>query len=276
MGNPLKKINKNYKGTIKDFDKEEVHKFRVGVKKLRALLRLLFYNKTGNINKVPSRVKGLYNCLGNIRNLQLQEERIVQFTFRSNVWPYNYVGFIGSEQQVWKREAGRYKQKKLVKRNEAIRIRKGMKKPDKKQLKAYAIHQSALLQNLLLVEHFKDDDLHELRKILKDILYNWKLIKHYITPLLPLFLEKREDVEAFTVILGEFQDACISLEFLGKEFYPYPESTEDLILKDFRKEVESNKLYLKKRILNMISPSIIPVHNTTMESFLFSFRNGLL
>jgi CHAD domain-containing protein len=275
MLNPLKKIKKYYKGSIKRFDKEEVHEFRVEVKKLRALIRLLFYNKAGRKVSIPATVKGLYSCTGNIRNLQLQEDRILHITFRTNVWPGNYVSFLRAKQQAWKIEATRYKQEKPVKPREAKRFSKALKKLDKKQLRTYAIHQSSLLQNLLFLEHFEDDDLHQLRKFLKDILYNWKYIKGFIIVQLPFYLHRKKEIETFTVLLGEFQDVCIALELLEKEFYPYPLRPEQMMFEAFRKELGLKKLYLKKRILNILTPSIIPVHNHNMENFFFNYRNGL-
>lgn len=275
MQNPLKKIKKYYKGTIKNFDKEEVHRFRVAVKKLRALMRLLFYNKPGKRARVPAPLKDLYRCTGNIRNLQLQEERIVQVTFRGNLWPENYISFLGSKQQAWKTEAGKKKHVKPVTSWEEKRIRKWMKRLEKKQIRTYAIHQSSLLKNLLLLEHFEDDDLHQLRKFLKDILYNWKYIKRFIIAQLPFFLQGKKDIETFTVLLGEFQDVCIALELLEKEFYPFPVSSEQIMFECFRKELGLEKLYLKKRILNIVTPSLIPVQNINVENFLFNYRNGL-
>jgi CHAD domain-containing protein len=275
MENPLKKIRKHYKRTVKNFDRGAVHQFRVEVKKLRALNRLLFYNKRGKALKIPESINGLYKCTGNIRNLQLQEERVVHFAFKSNAWPKSYISFLGSRQQKLRKEAGKYKHEEPVNSRETKRTTNGMKRLGKKKIRAYVFHQSIILQSLLLIEHFEDDDLHQLRKFLKDILYNWKRIKMFIIPLLPFLFQKKKDINAFTVLLGEFQDVCIALKFLEHEFYPYSSTSEEFMLVNFREELELQKLDLRKRILNIIAPSIIPWYNVNSESFISPCRNGL-
>ena len=275
MKNPLEEIRKHYKRTVKSFDKQEVHHFRVEVKKMRALIRLLFYNKLRKAIKIPERINNLYKCTGNIRNLQLQQERIIHFTFKSNVWPKSYISFLGSRQQKLRKEAGKYKNEKPVNSRETKRIRNELKKLENKKIKAYAYHQAQLLQNLLLLEHFEDDDLHQLRKFLKDILYNWKRIKLFIIPLLPFYFQEKKDINALTVLLGEFQDVCIALKFLEHEFYPYSSTSEELMLNNFREDMELQKLNLRKRILNIIAPSIISRYNVNSESFTSNYKNGL-
>jgi len=259
MENHRKKIKKLYKKVVKGFDKEEVHDFRVEVKKLRALLRLLFHDRNGKKYKVPKQIKGLYRCTGHIRNLQLQEEKIIQFTFRENVWPAEYIAFLRSKQQSWILNARKYKGEKPYKRSEENSIKKGMKGLDKKIVKSYVEYQRGLIQNILLLEHFEDNDLHQLRKHLKDILYNWKLIKLFLISLLPHFLDKKKKINAFTIMLGEFQDACMEIEFLNEAFYPFSGNDERPILFNIQKELELHKIFLRKRIINIIAPTIVPV-----------------
>ncbi len=259
MGNHRKKIKKLYERVVKRFDKDEVHDFRVEVKKMRALLRMLFHNQKGKKYKVPKQVKGLYKCTGQIRNLQLQEEKIIQFTFKDNAWPAEYIAFLRSKQQSWILKAGKYRGKKPINRTEESNIKKGMKRLDRKKVSSYVLNQHGLLQNLILLEHFEDSDLHQLRKHLKDILYNWKFIKLFFIPLLPHFLDKKRKINAFTIMLGEFQDTCMEIKLLNGAFYPFSENNEKSVLFNIQKELELHKIFLEKRIINIMAPSIVPV-----------------
>ena len=126
-----------------------------------------------------------------------------------------------------------------------------------------------------MIEHFEENDLHQLRKFLKDILYNWKFIKWVISPLLPFFIQKKQALIAFTVLLGDFQDLCVALELSDLEYYPHLSSEEESVVDKFRGELEQQKLHLKKRILNEIAPSKFPWHPESPGSFVTIFTNAL-
>src|SRR5665647_1643877 len=76
-----KKIKKHIKQVTKDFDVEAIHQFRVEYKKLRAFLRMMSQQK-GNAGeiKISKKLKKGYNISGVIRDLQLQQQRILEVT----------------------------------------------------------------------------------------------------------------------------------------------------------------------------------------------------
>jgi CHAD domain-containing protein len=275
MKSPLKKLEKYYIKAVKDLNREDVHQFRVELKKFRALTRLIFYNKQGLTFRIPNGLKGLYKQTGNIRNLELLLERVISFSFKSTVWPKYYISFIGSRKQACTKKAGKYKHKKACKTSEIKKVNNALDQLEKHKIEVYAFHQAGLLQNLLFIEHFEDNDLHQLRKFLKDILYNWKLIKPFITPLLPFIIQKKKQISSFTVLLGEFQDICVALEYVDHEFKPHLPFAEKLLIKNFRDELELQKLHLRKRILNTIDPQELPWHSNNFNRSFYNYKIAL-
>lgn len=60
------------------FNEEDIHAFRVLVKKLRAFIRLL--SPAAERRRLPKRLRTFYHALGTIRNLQLQRDSLLDVT----------------------------------------------------------------------------------------------------------------------------------------------------------------------------------------------------
>jgi CHAD domain-containing protein len=77
-------INKHYRAIKKyikkieeGFNAASIHQFRVGYKKLRAFLRMLSQkDKAKGKIKMAEKLKKVYTIAGNIRDLQLQQQRV--------------------------------------------------------------------------------------------------------------------------------------------------------------------------------------------------------
>ena len=79
--NHYTKLKKHIKKVSEDFDVEAIHQFRVEYKKLWAFLRMISQQQetAGEIN-VSKKLKKGYNISGSIRDLQLQQQRIMAAT----------------------------------------------------------------------------------------------------------------------------------------------------------------------------------------------------
>ena len=73
--NNLKKTRRHYKKLLKDFELEEIHDFRLQIKKLRAFVRLVNteVGKEKSI-KINKEIKTFYHTTGRIRNVQLHKQ----------------------------------------------------------------------------------------------------------------------------------------------------------------------------------------------------------
>ena len=77
--NHYRKLKKHIKKVSEDFNLEAIHQFRVEYKKLRAFLRMILQDHvTAGEIKISKKLKKGYNISGSIRDLQLQQQRILE------------------------------------------------------------------------------------------------------------------------------------------------------------------------------------------------------
>ena len=227
----VKKIDKLLRKIISRFEEESIHEFRTEIKKLRAFLRLLNVEVDDDRFKIPKKMKTFYGYAGNIRNLQLQLKNMYtyignpKYTFMETYieylkkiiekWKENSIEFMESENNFGKDE------KKIIK--QPGKLRRGSVKK---------FMQNKMLELASLVKDLPDDEvLHNIRKLLKDILYNWAFIKHTSKLLPPVFSEE-EKIKSFTELLGLFLDKVIGIN----------------LLETYCKDCEENGLFFEKEV----------------------------
>jgi CHAD domain-containing protein len=208
----LKKADRFFCKIIGGFEMESVHEFRTEIKKLRAFFRLLNVEiDDGSELKIPKKMKTFYSYAGTIRNLQMQlknmcaySQYIVTETYIEYLkkiiekWEDNTIEFAGLGNNSYTDE------KKIVKQL-PVKLRKA-------SVKKFV--QNKINELASLVNDLPDDDiLHSIRKLLKDILYNWTFIKHYRKLLPPVFSEEGK-IKSFTELLGLFLDKRVGINLL--------------------------------------------------------------
>src|SRR5438045_9254481 len=81
-----------------DLNEESLHRFRVEYKKLRAFLRMQSEPAiTANKIKIAKDLKKAYTIAGSIRDLQLQELRILEATTQEPKKPVPYINLLHRE-----------------------------------------------------------------------------------------------------------------------------------------------------------------------------------
>jgi len=211
----IKRIDKLFRKIISGFDMESIHEFRTEIKKLRAFVRLLNVEiNEGKKLKIPKKMKTFYGYAGTIRNLQLQLDNIHPY---EDIPGYHvtetYIEYLKKIIEKWKGNAIESMGPKDNFDRDKRKIRKRLpKKMHKRSGKRFLKNK---MQELgLLINDLPDDDvLHSIRKLLKDLLYNWTFIKHFSRYLPPDFSEE-EKIKSFTELLGIFLDKCISINLL--------------------------------------------------------------
>lgn len=239
---------------LEDFAVEDIHQFRVELKKLRALLRLLNAGREeGRAVYIGKSLHSFYATVGMLRGLQLQRQTIFRFCKKLQCpVPALYLA------QLLQKESGL----KAMIRSEALafplsavrrRLRKGVQENLNNETadNFIAIKRSELL-TLLAIPICHDEQLHQLRKHLKDLLYVWSLIGPSLADAFPGKILTEKKCLSLTEKLGDFQDMCIALDYLDVADLNVP-LDETAALKAICFYCENRKIRLKEEITELLS-----------------------
>ncbi|MDB5199490.1 MAG: hypothetical protein JWO92_1453 [Chitinophagaceae bacterium] len=241
----FKKIGKYFTQIIIDFEIEAIHKFRTEIKKLRAFLRLLNVHSEKEL-KIPKEIKNFYSCAGNIRNLQLQIKNINDYPESSgNPLAIACLKYLNAEIQLYKEDPTIYIKEEIFGKEAKKLIAHLPGNFKSRSIKIFILKKLNELQQLLL-QLDNDEALHNLRKILKDILYNWVLIKHY-RRLLPSAIAEKKNIESLAEILGDYCDKKTGVELLQTYCSGLFQCEENMLQRIIEKWQEE-KLHLKQQI----------------------------
>jgi CHAD domain-containing protein len=164
----FEKIQASFDSAIAYLDAEDIHAFRVDVKKLRAFLRLA----PGKVKvKLPKRLHQFYRLVGLIRNLQLQELRIRDAFPLKSALPQSYLNLLAIETAAAIRRARKFAAGKLpmpaIERELFLIFSGGLTKDTLQRFTRDTVDR---LENHGNNRRLIDDDsLHSLRKCLKDL-----------------------------------------------------------------------------------------------------------
>ena len=211
----FKTINKLQHTIIKEFNADDIHDFRVAVKKLRAFLRLLDTEKEIEGPLIPRLLKTFYGYVGIIRNIQLHRHNVFKYITDYKIEePKEYIQVLDAEKSYWEKEAAELMTDNSFKDNEDEILKQLPAKLEKSAAKKFLEKKLDELKEQ--INNVNDDNaIHTVRKILKDILYTRDFINHDD---LPKSISKEEDLKLLTTQLGDFRDKCIQLEFLSDEY----------------------------------------------------------
>lgn len=253
----FKRIRKHYCSLLKDFEVEEIHSFRLEMKKLRAFIRLVNISLPGKKTiKINKKVKSFYNTTGNIRNLQLHQQRINQFCNGLPLpKPTAYLQALHKEEMAQKQKArqfakkisfGPFKEKVLNSVHEKLKARPAQ---------AFVIQKKLELFELLARHYYHDEELHDIRKTLKDLQYDWTYIDSFAPLILPAFFAKGKNIQNITNQLGDYHDLCMAIYFLSP---PYTDQIvnkpEKATLQILKQQLEWRKEEMKKAACQSLLP----------------------
>ncbi len=213
----VEKLKTHYNKLLEEFEIEDIHGFRIEIKKLRAFIRLINTNipKEEKI-KIGEKIKSFYNTVGTIRNLQLHQLRVNSLCNEMLVEkPLQYMQLLHNEENKQKNKAGRMADKISFKHfwKKINHFTPG--KLNTELVKIFVTQKQQSLFDLIFMVEYSDKALHEIRKVLKDLMYNWKYISSYLPAALPVYFTNKKNLNVFTSKLGEFHDLCIALYFFN-------------------------------------------------------------
>lgn len=256
----LEKYCRNIPGS---FTVEDIHELRVGYKRLRAFVRLCNEDRHARHLKMPDTVVEVYRAAGEVRDLQL---------FIANIVLFAKVQFALQQfTKCMQQQLFRAKEQ-LVKKIEKVDWDKSRK--SLKQELPPGLHDTAIRQfvnrkvaaiHILQLAAEREEDLHDVRKNVKDLLLVNRVFDHDWGIAFPFPPWKNEKpVNELAEKLGDFNDECITLAFLHDDCSKDLPGEENHKLGIWRKmqqeivEKEQQKLLQAVQLLQL-NPIPVPI-----------------
>jgi len=260
--NHYRKLKKHFKHIIHGFDAETIHQFRVEYKKLRAFLRMISqqHEAEGEI-KISKKLKKGYNISGSIRDLQLQLQRILEATKQELKKPQAYLSLLQKEIDKLKPELS-----EIFLNNPIAESKKKTEAsiPDEFSLNSFRnfiLKKWGAIYAIILSGHFSDDNIHAIRKSLKDLFYNLKIYEGVEHELLSLSIWKGKDEQYFNKLideLGSFQDKCTAIALLKSYWLNSVNKYNRELLERIKKGWIKDKVSMKQLLIKKLKTDIVP------------------
>ncbi|SMO69869.1 CHAD domain-containing protein [Solitalea koreensis] len=205
-----RKIERNLKVGNIDFLWREL-------KRYSAFLRMLSYETNADL-LMPKTIKAIYGKAGIIRDLQLHIQRVYEAAKNNTHKPYKYMLLLENELDEWED-----KMLDALSLNPWPDAQEFIKEkfPDSVHLTAIErFVRKKIIEIASLITAYQDDNdenLHLIRKKLKDILHNIKTFEEELKQPFPIMIWNKDEikpVESLIVELEQFNDLCISISLL--------------------------------------------------------------
>ncbi len=232
----VKKLHKlrHYARLITEAQREEdIHQFRVNYKKLRALLRMLHHNKA----RLPKCFKRLYTAAGSIRDLQLHYQTLSTYFGQQNTLPVIYMSHILQATTDACTQFDRlYKHCSFSRLMHVINTHI----PHSYHKKLGHWQEDNLQAIALRLSHeLCDEDIHDIRKHVKDLLYTQQ------------YLHLKKDYNPIAQTIGNYIDHCVLLQLLDV-YSPQAPANEQDLLKQACLHWQKEKALLKAALINTV------------------------
>ncbi|MCG2616285.1 CHAD domain-containing protein [Terrimonas sp. NA20] len=212
----LKKIMKYRQNMQRDMAAEDVHQFRVEVKKLRAFPRMISADQRNKI-KIPGRLRDEYRKAGAIRDLQLLTGHTTGAVVKTK-----YARELDGKRKSLISHAGKTGIIRWIKKADK-KIRKGLPQYLPVAVAAKFIEgKLAFTRSITRKRAISNEEMHSVRKNLKDILYDVKNIGENVPAILwelHWSKEKQEFYARLAEDLGKYHDCTIELQKLEETSY---------------------------------------------------------
>lgn len=158
------------------FGVEDIHQFRVDVKKLRAYLRLVATQGAPLGDIFPSSLKDFYRHLGQIRTIQLTREKLKKLEHDTSVLEV-MITRLADEEETLRHTNPELSLKVQLPGYELIWTSWLPDYLSDKKINRFVNYKLASIR-LCLLDIYTEDNLHQVRKELKDLLYVEKIFRN--------------------------------------------------------------------------------------------------
>ena len=256
-----KKIKTHAKCFAAGPDAEAIHLLRVEYKKLRALLKAVAFRqqhakKTGALKKL----KKLYHIAGTVRELQLQQQFIATATKNSAKKTRAYLHLLQQEITRLKKIPAPLSAKKIIadSKDKACKVLPAELSISK--FVAYFKHQKTIAEALIKAGNISDENIHTIRKILKDFYFTLKVYQKYEAAGAGVHVKKIENYYyGLLKEMGSFCDTSAAIALLKLHLAKQPGIPERQLLQQVKKNWSKEKRQLKKSLVKKLTEEDLPL-----------------
>jgi CHAD domain-containing protein len=263
-----KKIKGVVKGKVKDiaqlakkvgadFDKKTIHDFRVAVKTLRSFLRLLRMQYETDSPKIPEKFKRLYHITGAIRDAQLELEKILEHNLPFPAYLNNLHQLIQNREREWKEHYS----KKMIRTLDEKLTRLKYEPLPPAALVSFFNNRLAAIDELSKIQFPSDTEVHKVRKLVKDILYNIKIAKEWKAAREQIQNLPEKKLNDIADAIGDYNDERIMAEHLSSFASNITEIEEKNSIQVFCEE-EAKRLTARKKSIIITVKELNELKNT--------------
>ena len=224
---------------------------------------LAMQETNGREISISKTLKKAYTIAGAIRDLQLQQLRITDVTKGELRKLRSYLTLLQKEMDSLEPELA-----EMISGNPVNESKKKTDAalPDEFPLsgfKNFVQHKWGAVHLIILSGHFSDDNVHLVRKNLKDLFYNLKLYTGAEQEMLSQGILKGKDAKYFDQLLeelGSFQDKCTSIALLRSYWLIRLNSYNRELLERIKKNWINEKLNMKQSLVKKLKTDIAPLH----------------
>ncbi len=238
---------------------ENIHDFRVEIKKLKALLRLFSFSiRETSACKFPKPLNKVYKSLGSLREWQIQKQSITKAAGEMHyVEPIVYKLKIDRRTDACRRRVieliGKLpdlkKNRDQIKNNCPERL-------SPESISSFIKTKMHAIQDTLLSGDYNDESMHDMRKKLKDVQYILSAAKKEEET--NKHSARLKSVQSVSGYLGDFHDLCIALLMLKKELKMlHKETSEKKLLRKIRDNWYAEKVKLRQQTIQSTQALIL-------------------
>ncbi len=260
-----KKLQEQFEKIADNCTIENIHQLRVGYKKLRAFIRMGSQrNETSREIKISKKLKEAYAVSGTIRDLQLQRKQILKAAKGDPEKPHEYLKLLQKQIRRLKPVLLAIHFKKTIAES---RKKMASTMPDNflaADFKLFAQQKWSVIHSIIAEGNFNDNNLHSIRKNLKDLFYNLALYKGVEHKKLLHSIANGIEKQYFEELideLGNFQNKCMAVCLLK----PYQLSSVSQhnreLLEKIKKRWTKEKAGMKRLLVKQLKETITPIKN---------------
>ncbi len=260
-----KKLEEQFERIAENCTIENIHELRVAYKKLRAFARMVSQgNETSGEIKIAKKLKEAYAVSGSIRDLQLQRQRIPKAVKGDPEKPHEYLKLLQKEIRQLKPVLLAIHFKKIITES---RKKMAATMPDNvwvRHFKLFAQQKWGVIHSIIAVENFNDDNMHSIRKNLKDLFYNLALHKGVEHKKLLHSIAKGKEEQYFEALineLGNFQNKCMAVSLLKSYYLSRVSQHNRELLEKIKKRWTKEKEGMKRLLVKQLKETITPIKN---------------
>lgn len=239
-----------------------IHALRLDVKHLEAFLQLMTIQMNfGALPEIPDRLEKLFHEAGKLREFELEAKAIQSITKQNRlIKPTLFLQQLGFYEKKTSQ-----KLRKKRKTYPAFKMRDFVKHPGVR-LSSGTCHQFLAARASSILELLSQDimsdnrSLHQLRKILKSIVYVLPVLKKEIKPVRVFLRSRKKFIQSIESKIGSLHDTDFFIRWLDKK-HNLIDVTEEPALKKIKREWQNDMKLMKKNL----QPLLPAVHQFALD-----------